>query len=147
MQLPLPIWSLYFQDFCFFTPCPHNIVAFLVNGKVSILYVCIGHSIPFSKKTQNFLSPTKMAKVLFEKKYFKWLWKIKEKISKIYKVWKRFVKRKKIQNPPERIKIASKEKYFQSPSFESKKKNSKLLLLPWKKYFSRFSSFNSYSRS
>ena len=45
-----------------------------------------------------------------------------EKISKIYKVWKRFVKRKKIQNPPERIKIASKEKYFQSPSFESKKK-------------------------
>ena len=56
-------------------------------------------------------------------------------------------KKKKIQNPPERIKIASKEKYFQSPSFESKKKNSKLLLLPWKKYFSRFSSFNSYSGS
>ena len=30
-------------------------------------------------------------------------------------------RKKKIQNPPERIKIASREKYFQSPSFERKK--------------------------
>ena len=71
-----------------------------------------------------------MAKVLFEKIFQVALKNKRKKISKIYKVWKRFVKRKKIQNPPERIKIASKEKYFQSPSFESKKKNSKLLLLP-----------------
>ena len=75
---------------------------------------------PFGQKTQNFLSPTKMAKVLLKKKIF---WQLCKKNSKIYKVWKRFVKKKgkKIQNPPERIKIASREKYFQSPSFERKK--------------------------
>ena len=68
-----------FSRFLLFTPCPHNILAFLADGIVSILDVCVGHSIPFSKKTQNFLSPTKMAKVLFEKKIFQVTSKIKRK--------------------------------------------------------------------
>ena len=78
-----------------------------------------------------------MAKVLFEKIFQVALKKKKKtkKFPKFTRCGSTLWKERKIQNPPERIKIASKEKYFQSPSFESKKKNSKLLLLPWKKIF------------
>ena len=62
-----------------------------------------------------------MAKVLFEK-IFQVALKNKRKNFQNLQGVEALCEKKKIQNPPERIKIASKEKYFQSPSFESKKK-------------------------
>ena len=72
-----------------------------------------------------------MAKVLFEKIFEVALKKKNEKnFQNLQGVEVLCERKKKNSNLPERIKIASKEKYFQSPSFESKKKNSELLLLP-----------------
>ena len=67
MQLPPTNLVTLFSRFLLFIPCPHNILAFLADGIVSIISVCISHSMPFSQKTQNLLSPTKWQKYFFEK--------------------------------------------------------------------------------